>query len=326
MVMKDREDTTDRPENTFEQEVLKGLSAYPKYLNSKYIYDKRGDALFQQIMALPEYYLTRSEHEVLTSNCEAITAIFEDKKGFDLIELGAGDGQKTRILLRQLLKNKASFTYIPIDISTNALNNLTSSLKTELPELNTEPSQGMYFEVLKRLSNYNTRKKVIVVLGSNIGNLQHPKAIDFLRKIRDSLHGNDLLFMGFDQKKDPETILNAYNDPTGITAAFNKNLLVRINRELKGNFDIDNFRHWECYDPETGTAKSYLVALSSMEVHLQKPDFHIHFDLWETIHTEISQKYDDSTVAWLAGEANLDICETFQSTDGGYKNYIFKRK
>ncbi|MBL7472422.1 L-histidine N(alpha)-methyltransferase [Robertkochia sediminum] len=312
--------------STFEKDVFEGLTAYPKYLLSKYIYDKRGDALFQEIMALPEYYLTRAEYDLLDTNKRDIAALFEDPDGFDLIELGAGDGKKTKLVLSELLYRKADFTYIPIDISLNALDKLTLCLKQELPELEVQPGQGMYFDVLKRLSSYNRRKKVIMVLGSNIGNLLHPKAIEFLKKIKDSLSRNDLLFMGFDQKKEPSVILNAYNDPTGVTAAFNKNLLVRINRELDANFDIDNFKHWESYDPETGTAKSFLVAQTKMEVTIKKLDLTITFDPWETIHTEISQKYDDRTVSWLANEADLRISRIFQSPDGGYKNYVFTMK
>src|SRR5690606_21871024 len=121
----------------------------------------------------------------------------------------------------------------------------------------------------------------------------HPRAIDFLSKLKNIMLPEDMLFMGFDQKKDPQTILDAYNDQAGITAAFNKNILTRINRELGGNFEVEKFRHWESYNPETGTAKSFLVAKSPMDVRIEKLQLDIHFDQWETIHTEISQKYDD---------------------------------
>lgn len=136
----------------------------------------------------------------------------------------------------------------------------------------------------------------------------------------------DLLFMGFDQKKEPETVLNAYNDKTGVTAAFNKNLLVRINRELGGNFAVDKFRHWETYDPESGTAKSFLVAEEAMEVNIDAIDLILNFEQWETIHTEISQKYDDKIVEWLAEESGLTIENSFTDAKEFYKNYIFRRK
>ena len=189
-----------------------------------------------------------------------------------------------------------------------------------------DPEKGEYFEVLERLKQYNTRKKVIVVLGSNIGNLLHPRAIDFLSKLKDTMQKDDMLFMGFDQKKEPETILNAYNDKTGITAAFNKNILVRINRELDANFQIDDFKHWETYNPESGTAKSFLVATKQMEVTIKQLGLAIKFNPWETIHTEISQKYNDKVVDWLADESGLEIETSFTDSKGYYKNYVFKRK
>lgn len=310
----------------FENDVYEGLTSYPKFLYSKYIYDKKGDELFQKIMELPEYYLTRAEFSILEENRKEIAEIFQDPDGFDLIELGAGDGLKTRILLEELLGQKAPFSYVPVDISQNALDNLCENLKKDLPELDVAPQQGMYFDVLNRLSSYNRRKKVIMVLGSNIGNLLHPKAISFLKNIEESMASRDMLFMGFDQKKNPQTILDAYNDPGGITSAFNKNLLVRMNRELNADFPLDKFRHWECYDPETGTAKSYLVATEALEVCIKKLDLKVSFHQWETIHTEISQKYDDTTVAWLANEADLRIKEIFTIAAIGYKNYVFKKQ
>ncbi len=314
-------------DNTFKKEVFEGLTSFPKYLSSKYIYDKKGDKLFQDIMAMPEYYLTNCEFEILKTHKEAITNSFNDiEKGFDLIELGAGDGKKTKVLLKHFQEKNVNFTYKPIDISQNAIDNLVTALSKEIPEINVVGEKGEYFEVLERLKALKKRKKVIMVLGSNIGNLLHPKAIDFLSKLKDSMNANDMLFMGFDQKKNPQTILDAYNDPSGITEAFNKNLLNRINKELGGNFNLDNFKHWEVYDPETGTAKSYLVAIKEMQVTIDSLDITINFDAWETIHTEISQKYNDKVVNWLAKESELQIEEDFTDSKGYYKNYLFKRK
>ena len=139
------------------------------------------------------------------------------------------------------------------------------------------------------------------------------------------MSGNDLFLVGFDQKKDPQLILNAYNDPTGVTEAFNKNILTRINRELGGDFNVDNFRHWEVYDPETGTAKSYLVSQQAQEINISSLDLKVNFKAWETIHTEISQKYDDEVVAWLAGKAGLGIVDVFSDSKELFKNYIFKK-
>ncbi len=312
---------------SFKTDVYKGLTSFPKYLYSKYIYDSTGDKLFQDIMNLPEYYLTNCEFDILSLHTEEIAELFNNTEtGFDLIELGAGDGKKTKIVLRHLAENKFDFVYKPIDISKNAIDSLTNNLAKEFPQIKVDGEKGSYFDVLERLQTYKARKKVLLFLGSNIGNLLHPQAIDFLTKLKEIMGPEDLLFMGFDQKKNPQTILDAYNDPTGVTAAFNKNLLHRINRELDGNFDTDAFKHWEVYDPESGTAKSYLVATKAMEVIVKSLDLSIQFDAWETIHTEISQKYDDKTVQWLADSAGLTIETFFEDENGYYKNYVFRRK
>ncbi|MEH6763719.1 MAG: L-histidine N(alpha)-methyltransferase [Aequorivita antarctica] len=313
-------------DTTFKKEVFEGLSAFPKYLSSKYFYDKKGDKLFQDIMAMPEYYLTGCEFQILSNHTETIGELFRDReKGLDLIELGAGDGKKTKVLLKYMTKNNFNFVYKPIDISENAVELLSNNLATEMPILNVDAEVGEYFEVLERLKGFNKRKKVIMVLGSNIGNLKHPKAIEFLSKLKDAMLSNDLLFMGFDQKKNPQTILNAYNDETGITEAFNKNVLTRINRELGGNFEVEKFKHWEVYDPETATAKSFLVATAPMQVTVEKINLTVNFDQWETIHTEISQKYDDKIVNWLAEESGLEFVTSFSDDKEYYKNYVFRK-
>lgn len=310
-------------DSDFKNDAYLGLTHNPKYLLSKYIYDKKGDKLFQQIMALPEYYLTNCEFNIFKTHAAEIAKVFQGPEGFDLIELGAGDGKKTKILLTELQNQKADYTYLPVDISRNVLEELETSLKQELPELKVKIQEGTYLNTLAKLADYKSRKKVIMVLGSNIGNLLHKDAINFLRQIKDAMSGEDMLFMGFDQKKDPHIILDAYNDKTGVTEAFNKNHLARINRELGGNFDLDSFLHWETYDPESGTAKSFLVSRKEQNVRIEKLDLEVHFDNWETIHTEISQKYDDGVVQWLAEEAGLKVTSAFTDEKDYFKNYIF---
>lgn len=312
--------------STFEQEVYEGLTTYPKYLSSKYFYDEIGDKLFQDIMAMPEYYLTDCEFNILEENKAEIAELFgKSGEPFSLFELGAGDGKKTKILLRYFTENNISFDYRPIDISQNALDQLEKSLSKEIPEVEINTLQGTYFDTLRDIDNANGRKKIILFLGSNIGNLLHPQAIEFLRNMRDSVNEGDLIFMGFDQKKNPQTILDAYNDKTGITEAFNKNILARINKEMGGNFNLDKFLHWEVYDPETGTAKSYLVSKEEQSVWIESLELEIRLKAWETIHTEISQKYDDVIVEWLAEKADLKIVTEFTDTEQQYKNYVFKK-
>ena len=312
--------------SAFEKEVYEGLTSFPKHLSSKYFYDEIGDKLFQDIMAMPEYYLTNCEFDILETNKAEITALFYgDGEPFSLFELGAGDGKKTKILLQYLVDNKVPFDYRPIDISQNALDQLEQAIKQEIPEVETNTLQGTYFDTLRDIDKVNGRKKVILFLCSNIGNLRHKPAIEFLKNLRASVNPGDLILMGFDQKKNPQTILDAYNDKTGITEAFNKNILARINRELGGDFVLDNFLHWEVYDPETGTAKSYLVSKENQTINIESLQLQIRLKKWETIHTEISQKYDDATVEWLAEQSGLQIVTEFADSQNQYKNYVFKK-
>ena len=314
-------------ETQFHKDVRKGLTDFPKHLSSKYFYDTKGDKLFQDIMAMPEYYLTDREFEILSENTSKIAALFADNdQAFKLIELGAGDGKKTKILLKYLSDHDYNFTYQPIDISQNALDGLASSLNMELPQVSVEIRQGTYFETLEDINAENGTKKIILFLGSNIGNLLHDQAIVFLKNVAELMQTEDLFFVGFDLKKNPQTILDAYNDQAGVTAAFNKNVLERINRELNADFDLDAFKHWEVYDPESGTAKSFLVSTIAQEVHIEALDLKVGFDAWETIHTEISQKYDAKVISWLADKAGLKIVGQFTDSRQDYANYVFKKR
>ncbi len=314
-------------ETQFEKDVHTGLTDYPKHLSSKYFYDAKGDTLFQDIMHMPEYYLTDCEFEILDEYKQEITDLFTlGNTNFNLIELGAGDGKKTKILLKHFSEKTIDFTYQPIDISQNVLNQLEESLQKELPNVQVKTQQGTYFETLERINSNNGTKKVILFLGSNIGNLLHPQAIEFLQSVQELMQEDDLFFVGFDQKKNPQTILDAYNDKTGITEAFNKNVLTRINNEMKADFNLDEFLHWEVYDPETGTAKSYLVSKKEQSVYIENLRLKVDFKAWETIHTEISQKYDDRTVQWLAEKSGLQIENVFMDSEGYYKNYVFKKR
>src|SRR5690606_4454404 len=184
-------------------------------------------------------------------------------------------------------RQERDFNYLPVGISENVLLELEASLKEEILLLNIKIQQGTYFKTLEKLADYTSQKKVIMMLGSNIRNFLHRDAVDFLSNSAAAMRDEDMLFMGFDQKNHPQIILDAYNDPTGVTAAFNKNHLERINSELGGNFDVGEFLHWETYNPESGTAKSFMVSKREQDVHIEKLGLNVHFEQWENINTEI---------------------------------------
>lgn len=290
----------------FFEDVVHGLSAGNKYLPSKYFYDEQGDALFSRITELEEYYLTRSELEILDTQKERILDYFCDGCPlFHLIELGAGDGSKTRILLDHFVNQRANLIYHPIDISGNILDILENRLKEEIPGLNIESIHGEYLRAFRNLTEKDPGKKVLMFLGSSIGNMNHPQAVEFLKKIRNELHAGDLLFIGFDLQKDPSTILSAYNDKQGVTARFNLNLLERINKELNGNFTPENFYHYACYDPLSGQARSYLVSTRKQQVQIGRHPEVFYFEEGEAVFTEVSQKYDLKMIDQLARESGF---------------------
>ncbi|MFW6095192.1 MAG: L-histidine N(alpha)-methyltransferase, partial [Bacteroidota bacterium] len=285
----------------FAKDVAKGLASHPKYLLSKYFYDERGDKLFQQIMNLEEYYLTDCEEEIINNYKGELSDIFQDSgKPFQLIELGAGDAFKTQILLRYLNKENINFTYIPIDISQHVLTVLESSLSVNFPELDVRPLQGEYFHALEKLNSLEQKRKVMLFLGSTIGNFSYDEALSFLKKLNRRMHKNELVFIGFDLKKDPRVILNAYNDSYGITAEFNINLLRRINNELGGDFILENFYHYPVYEPSKGEAKSYLVSKQKQTVYIKNLNQSFRFEKGEPVYMEISKKYTLQEIDKLA--------------------------
>jgi len=292
----------------FAKDVLAGLRQMPKKLPSKYFYDDRGDKLFQDIMQMQDYYLTYCEYEIFDTHRQAILEKIGDKP-FDLIELGAGDGYKTKVLLRHFLFKNADFTYHPIDISENVLVELEDALEDNMPELEVQCMPGDYFQMLEQLSEASNRQKVILFIGANIGNLSRERAANFLTQLQQCMAAGDLLLIGMDLKKDPQTILNAYNDSTGITAAFNLNLLHRINRELGADFNVDAFKHWETYNPISGETKSYLISKEKQSVEIL--DQTIEFDAWEAIDVELSQKYSVREIEAMAKQTGFEVVEHF---------------
>ena len=294
----------------FGRDVHEGLTQRPKRLPSKYFYDAEGDRLFQQIMRMPEYYLTDCELEILQTHKHAILKQI-GAAPFDLIELGAGDGMKTQVLLRHFLDQRIDFRYEPVDISANVLQHLETKLQRSLPGLTVQSLRGDYFEVLETVNRQTGKKKVILFLGANIGNLTIERARRFLARMAKNMHAGDLLLIGFDLKKDPEVILRAYDDPASITAAFNLNLLARINRELDGHFDLKRFRHWETYDPASGATKSYLVSLADQSVAIDALDLEVPFDAWEAINVELSLKYSLRQVEALAEATGFRVREHY---------------
>jgi dimethylhistidine N-methyltransferase len=311
--------------NIFAADVLKGLSANPKFLSSKYFYDDEGSRLFQEIMKLPEYYLTRAELEIFQTQTRTIFETFEAAaEPFDLIELGAGDGTKTSLLVDYFLARKADFRYVPVDISAEALNFLTDKFAREFPALSILAEQGDYFRTLETFKKQSDRKKIILFLGSNIGNFSRAQALDFFGHLHGVMNPRDFLLIGFDLHKNPKTILRAYDDANGVTAKFNLNLLKRINRELGGDFNTEEFSHYASYHPTERAARSFLISQQAQTVSIESLGRSFDFAKWEPIFMEISQKYDLPAIDELAENSGFGIVRNFFDGNNLYTNSLCK--
>ncbi|MEL6191082.1 MAG: L-histidine N(alpha)-methyltransferase [Bacteroidota bacterium] len=309
----------------FQQDVLNGLSASPKFLSSKYFYDARGSVLFEQIMRMPEYYPTDCEFEIFETHKQALLEEFSQFGApFRLIDFGAGDGLKTKILLDHFLEQEVSFSYTTVDISGDALQQLCSELAVSHPELDVSPIEGDYFVALDQLNETDKLPKVIMFLGSNIGNFLEDQAIFFLQNLQQRMNEKDTLMVGLDLKKDPQVILHAYNDDSGITKEFNLNLLRRLNRELGANFNVDQFIHAPTYNPMTGETKSYLVSTCEQEVYIGKLDTTFQFFPWEAIWTELSQKYDFGMIQHLADKSGFRVDNHYQDKRNYFVDSILR--
>ena len=318
--------STTSPELTqFAEDVLSRLSASPKHLSSRYFYDDEGSRLFMEIMKLPEYYPTRAELKIFEDQKEEIRKAFSDgADGIDLIELGAGDGAKTAVLVEHFLDHGLDFTYSPIDISQEANDALAARFKVKFPALDIRPHTGDYFKVLDSLRSVNGRRKVLMFLGSNIGNFLREKALDFFRSLRSVMNSNDRLFIGFDMQKDPRVIVAAYDDPQGVTAAFNLNLLNRINRELGGDFALSKFSHYAQYRPVECAARSFLISRERQTVRIDALGRSFEFDQWEPIFMEISQKYTHSMLEELSAESGFQIETEFANEEDFYIDSLWR--
>ena len=309
----------------FAEDVLQGLSSVPKHLSSKYFYDDEGTRLFQEIMRLPEYYPTRAELKIFTEQADAICNAFTlNAKTIDLIELGAGDGTKTAVLIDYFLQHDVDFNYSPIDISQEANDALSARFREKFPSLRIDPHTGDYFRVLNDLRNGSDRRKILMFLGSNIGNFQRNQAVDFFSQLRAVMNENDRLFVGFDMQKDPRVIVAAYDDPKGVTAAFNLNLLARINRELGSNFDLSKFSHYAHYRPVECAARSFLISRERQTVTIKALNRTFDFEQWEPIFMEISQKYTRTMIEDLAAESGFAIETQFFDEVNFYTDSLWK--
>lgn len=308
----------------FLRDVAEGLSCNPKSLPSRHLYDAEGSRIFEEIMGLAVYYPVRCEEEILRANKRAILEAMGSKP-FHVVDLGAGNGSKSRILLEYFHRAGALLSYVPVDISGDALDRLSDSLRASIPGLPVQPLADEYFPALDRLEAAAMGPKLVLFLGSTIGNFSLGEAVSFLKSVRASLSPGDGLLIGFDLCKDPAKILKAYDDDTGVTARFNLNLLARINRELQGDFRLEGFHHHAVYDPVEKVARSYLVSARRQIVRLGAAGLAFSFDPWEAIHTENSFKYLSEETRGIAEAAGFREKAVFPDPAGYFLDAFWVR-
>jgi dimethylhistidine N-methyltransferase len=302
--------------STFADDVRAGLGARPFGLSPKYFYDDLGSALFEAITRLPEYYLTRVERDLLATYGREIAGTLPGP--LELVELGSGSAVKTRLLIDAILERQPSLTYHPIDISADAVTESSLALVGAYESLRVLAYASDYFPLLREKRLVTHGRVLVLFLGSNIGNFEPDQARELLRLLAAARHPGDGLLIGYDLKKDPSILELAYDDPTGVTAAFNKNLLARMNRELGGDFDLHAFRFAARWNEACGAVQSFLVSELRQRVRIPAAGIDVEFAPGDEIHTESSYKFTCDEIVALAASCGYAENRTYTDAAGRY--------
>jgi L-histidine N-alpha-methyltransferase len=303
-------------------EVLSGLTERPKTLSPWLFYDEAGSRLFEEITELPEYYVTRTERQILAQHADEIVAAAAGGRDLSMIELGAGTATKTGLLLNAAVGLQGSVTYYPIDVSETALEEARTRLEEELPEVTVEPIVADYTAGMQQNVASQAERRLVLYIGSSIGNFSPVDAIEVLRGVRAQLLPGDCLLLGTDMVKDVNLLLAAYDDAAGVTAKFNMNVLVRINRELGANFNPKLFRHRARWNEEHSRIEMHLESLLAQKVAFRALDMEVRFGLGETIHTENSHKFTDQRVTALLTRAGFKLRQQWCDPNKWFTVYL----
>lgn len=307
--------------DTFADDVRRGLNATPKFLLPHHFYDALGSALFSAICELPEYYVTRAEDEILSTKATEIAASFGPH--VRLAELGSGSARKTRHLIEAILARQPALEFLPIDVDAGILESSGRELLTDYPRLSINAICGDFREpgtLLRPHLPPTDERTIVLFLGSSIGNLDPSAAGAMLANLRTALVPGDALFLGADLRKSPAILEPAYDDALGVTAAFNLNLLARINRELGGTFDLSAFAHRAFYNQAEGRIEMHLVSRKAQRVLID--GYEVAFEEGESIHTENSHKYDEESLQSLADAGGFTISRRWCDSRGYFTDLL----
>ena len=316
--------------NEFAKDVESGLHDKQKHISPKFFYDKKGSKLFEEICSQPEYYLHRTESQILKNSVEKILEIIGGEE-ISLVELGNGNSLKTRILLGPMLTRLKNVSYFPIDVSLKMLKKSITDLIREYAKLKIYGVCSDYVTGLAKINEFMKfkksvpKRKFIIFLGSSIGNFHPKEALIFLRSIVRYVRKDDLLLIGIDLEKDKSILDGAYNDKNGITAKFNLNLLSRINKELDGEFKESNFKHKSFYNANKHRIEMHLISKVDQHVRIRAIGKTFHFKKGETIHTENSYKYSLDRLNKLVGICGLQVVKNFVDPNKQYTLVLLKK-
>jgi dimethylhistidine N-methyltransferase len=313
-----------RDAESFALAVRRGLSARPKTLPCQFFYDEAGSQLFERICGLREYYPTRTEDAILREHAGAMVSGFARPPA--VVELGSGSSTKTRRLIASALARYGELHYLPIDVSPTILEESASALAREFPGLRITGYAADYRVALGRLAGRLRRPKLVVFLGSSLGNFEPAEAVDLLRHVAATLGPGDRFLLGTDLDKDAATLEAAYDDAEGVTARFNRNLLARINRELGGEFDLERFAHRALYRADRRRVEMHLVSLGAQAVRIPGAGVTARFADGESIHTENSHKYTPADLAALAEAAGFAEEGAWRDRSGLFQVQRWRRK
>ncbi len=303
--------------------VDRGLRARPRRLPCRFFYDAVGSALFEEICELPEYYLTRAEDEILARHADEIAASVA--AGCELVELGSGSARKTRHLVHALLARSTSLRYSPIDISKSALLAGAPGLLELHPGVSIRAIEAEYEAGLAKLDERTPNGRLVLWLGSNVGNLARDEAAVFLRRLAARFSDLDRLLVGIDLRKEKSVLERAYDDARGVTARFNRNLLSRVNAELGADFEPERFRHVALYDEEEGRIEMHLESTRPQTVHVASLDLEVALASGERIHTEDSYKYSRAEIEELARAAGMRVERSWLDAAARFSVNLFAR-
>jgi dimethylhistidine N-methyltransferase len=303
--------------------VARGLSSPRKRLSPFLFYDARGSQLFEAITELPEYYPTRTERAIFVSRADAIVAATRRQAHAPslVLELGAGTANKSQILLAAFVRQQGKTVFLPVDVSPEPLRQCTERLGRELPEALVEPIVDRHEGALSLLAA-RPGHRVVLFIGSSIGNLDDDEARALLTRVRQAMQPGDAFVLGADRRKDLPTMIAAYDDAAGVTAAFNRNVLARINRELGGHFDLARFAHRAVWNNSSSCIEMHLVSDRAQRVRIDALGIEIAFEEGETIHTESSAKYDDERIARILGASGFAEAERFLDDRGWFGVHV----